>query len=197
MLCAGTVIFMKTIRIAGALFLVGSVLLVSSLAVSRQAALSAKLIRLHVVANSDSEADQEQKLRARDAVLSYISDENWQSREQAQAWLSQHLEDVERAAEAALPEGTDAVVTLQQERFPTRAYETFTLPAGAYLTLRVSIGAAQGHNWWCVVYPSLCAASVSSFSDVGLTAAETDWITRDTAENRIEFKLLEWMEKLF
>ena len=84
MLCAGTVFFMKTIRIAIILFLIGSVLLVSSLAVSKQAALSGKLIRIHVVANSDSAADQEQKLRVRDAVLACISEHDWQSREEAQ-----------------------------------------------------------------------------------------------------------------
>ena len=125
-----------------------------------QRQLAAKLIRLHVVANSDSDEDQAVKLRVRDAVLQAA--QPYVTGPDAEGALAENLGALERAAAKALrSQGReDAVsVTLQNEAFPTRAYETFSLPAGVYRTLRVTIGAGAGHNWWCVVFPTLCTAA--------------------------------------
>ena len=133
-----------------------------------------RLIRLHVVANSDSEADQAEKLQVRDAVLEAamplldgISDAA-EAREQ----LQEHLPLLQSAANEALDgTGRTAMVTLQREVFPLREYETFSLPAGEYEALRVTIGEGEGQNWWCVVYPSLCfAASAEEVTELAVSA---------------------------
>ena len=119
------------------------------------------LIRFHVVANSDSEEDQSVKLQVRDAVLNSlqsdlnkIADVN-----EARAYLQAKLPQIQAVANSVL-EATgcdcEAVVTLCKEAFDTRYYDTFTLPAGIYEALRITIGEGEGHNWWCVLYPNMC-----------------------------------------
>ena len=123
--------------------------------------LNDELIRFHVVANSDSEEDQSIKLQVRDAVpnslqndLNKIADVN-----EARAYLQAKLPQIQAVANSVL-EATgcdcEAVVTLCKEAFDTRYYDTFTLPAGIYEALRITIGEGEGHNWWCVLYPNLC-----------------------------------------
>ncbi len=137
-----------------------------------------KLIRLHVVANSDSEADQAQKLQVRDAVLEVVEPilDDVHSAEEAKARLLSELGSLTQAANHAL-DGSPytASVTLQREQFPVREYDTFTLPAGQYEALRVTIGEGEGHNWWCVVYPSLCfAATTEEFTELAVSAGLTE-----------------------
>ena len=128
--------------------------------------LSRDLIRLHVVAASDSEEDQNVKLLVRDAVTrqaeSLLADA--QTAKEAAAILEANLPLLTRAANDALAEAGSAdlaAVTFEKEAFPVRHYETFSLPSGVYQSLRVHIGSAQGENWWCVVFPSLCINAVS------------------------------------
>lgn len=168
-----------------------------------QQALAGKIIRLHVVAASDSQDDQRIKLSVRDAVLRETK-ALLSAPGEAEALLGQKLSQIEKAAnEALLQEGSraKASVTLQNELFPTREYETFRLPAGTYRTLRVTIGEGQGHNWWCVVYPSLClAASSEDFSaaaqTAGLTQGEVSLITEEDGAVELEFWTLEVLSKL-
>ena len=94
-----------------------------------------------------------------------------------------------------------AKVSLRRELFPTRDYETFRLPAGVYRTLRVTIGAGEGHNWWCVVFPALCLpANAEDFEAVceaaGFTEGEISALTEDSGEIEVEFKTLELLGKL-
>ena len=165
-----------------------------------QRALSAKLIRLHVIAASDSEEDQARKLRVRDAVLAEIGKTEWSSREEAESSLRALLPKLGSAARQALQESgaeQTVAVTLSPERYPTRFYPTFTLPAGEYLSLRVVLGAGEGRNWWCVVYPSLCNAAQSELpakaAAAGLTGREVKLITADTIGVKLKWKLLEWL----
>ena len=128
--------------------------------------LTDNVLRLHVVANSDSAEDQAIKLKVRDAVLTAAEAviAGAEDKAQAQTMLAAHLENLEAAANTVLDElgCTDrAQVTLTEEAFSTREYDTFTLPAGVYDALRVTIGEGQGRNWWCVVFPSLCIPAVS------------------------------------
>ena len=170
---------------------------------TQQRQLSEKLIRLHVVANSDSETDQAIKLRVRDAVL-FAAEPLLQSGKSAESALSAQLGTLETAAVNALHAlgREDAVtVTLQNERFPTRDYETFSLPAGVYRTLRVTIGEGHGHNWWCVVFPTLCtAASMEDLESAavsgGFSDSEIKLITGADSGYVLKFKTLEWLEKL-
>ncbi len=125
---------------------------------ARQQQLAQKLIRLHVVANSDTAEDQRLKLLVRDAVLRATADV-LEEETDPEAALQNGLPTIEQAANETLSRlgsGDMAKVSLRRELFPTRDYETFRLPAGVYRTLRVTIGTGEGHNWWCVVFPALC-----------------------------------------
>lgn len=169
-----------------------------------QQALSDKVLRLHVLANSDSEADQALKLKVRDSVLEKAAEilDGCGDRETAQARLSAALPELESAARDRIAaEGAEETVTaeLRPTRFPTREYEDFTLPAGEYLALRVVIGEGQGHNWWCVVFPPLCAETTTDFSRTamaaGLTEDEVALITESDGY-QLKFKAVELWERL-
>ncbi len=167
-----------------------------------QERLAEKTVRLHVVANSDDEADQAQKLAVRDAVLPVISalTADCKDAQQAREVLAAHLSEIQAAALTA-SNGREVTASLTNEAFPTRYYETFTLPAGTYPSLRIRIGAAQGHNWWCVVFPSLCFAATSdaleeSAAVGGFDEAETDLITGGEETYTIRFKVFEWVQAL-
>ena len=122
-----------------------------------------ELIRLHVVGASDSLADQEVKLKVRDAVLASLEEglRDVTDVDAAVDYVGRMLPKVEAAANRVLAEAgfADTVqVSLTEEAFPTRDYDTFSLPAGVYQALRVVIGEGEGRNWWCVVFPQLCGA---------------------------------------
>ena len=173
---------------------------------AQQQRLAEKLIRLHVVANSDTREDQRVKLLVRDAVLE-TANGLLRDAQNPEAALQTGLPELERAANeklaslASLGCEETASVSLRRELFPTREYETFRLPAGVYRTLRVSIGQAGGHNRWCVVFPALCLpAAEEDFTEAcraaGLTDQEISVLTEDTGEVELEFRTLEWLGKL-
>ena len=169
-----------------------------------QQQLSDKVLRLHVLANSDSEADQALKLKVRDSVLETASAilADCPDRETAEQRLSAALPEIEDAARARIAaEGGEQTVTaeLRPTVFPTREYKDFSLPAGEYLALRVVLGEGEGHNWWCVVFPPLCAETTSSLSQTamaaGLTEEEVALITESDGY-QLKFKAVELWEKL-
>ncbi|MBQ6420124.1 MAG: stage II sporulation protein R [Clostridia bacterium] len=140
-------------------------MMTQALPLNAREALAEKLTRLHVLANSDSEADQALKLLVRDAVL-----EAAEGAEKPDVAL---LGKLERAARKALREaGSNEPVRVSFEKcwFERRDYETFSLPEGIYDAVRVEIGSAEGHNWWCVIYPPLCAGVCQK--DVEIAARE-------------------------
>lgn len=138
--------------------------------------LRTELIRLHVVANSNSRDDQTIKLLVRDAVLESIQNDLAQLSDMAaaRAYLQENMGLIRSAANRVLLEAGydgEAVVSLCREAFDTRVYDTFTLPAGVYESLRIEIGAGEGKNWWCVAFPALCLpATTKSFSDTAEAA---------------------------
>ena len=142
-----------------------------------------ELIRLHVVAASDTEEDQALKLRVRDAVVAGLREEmeNLGDARQAKVYLQEHLPKIESLANQALREAgcTDsAAVSLQREEFGVRVYDTFSLPSGIYESLRITIGEGAGQNWWCVVFPALCVgATVEEFEETAQCAGFTDALT--------------------
>ncbi len=167
--------------------------------------LNEDLIRLHVVANSDSQADQEIKLRVRDAVVSSLQSDlaKVADVEEAKAYLRLNLAKIQQIANDVLEKAGfdgEAVVTLCREAFDTRYYDTFTLPAGIYESLRITIGEGSGHNWWCVVFPSLClSATTEGFADTAAGAGFSDSLTGAlTGEGayEIRFCLLDALGKL-
>ena len=129
-------------------------------------ALQQNLIRLHVVANSNSQKDQEVKLRVKDAVVNYLQPlvDKMSNKEEAMAFIKGNIPSIQVIANNLLAEiGEDdrVVVKLDREIFDTRKYDTFSLPAGVYDSLRIQIGDGQGKNWWCVVFPTLCLPATS------------------------------------
>ncbi len=162
-----------------------------------QDALAEQVVRLHVVANSDSEADQALKLKVRDAVLAeatpYLAGLDRQAALNA---LEELLPSLAGAAARVVGEqGYDYSVTasLQEERFPTKRYEGFALPAGEYMALRVQIGSGGGHNWWCVVFPPLCMGSVEETAR--LDDRDRALITGETEGYVVKFKAIELWEE--
>lgn len=124
------------------------------------------VVRLHIVANSDADDDQRVKLLVRDAILEQLGPlfETPRSQLEAKQLAASELMQVERIAREVLKvNGVSMPVNASVRRmyFPTREYDGFTLPAGQYDAVRVSIGSGSGHNWWCVMYPPLCIPAAS------------------------------------
>ena len=160
-------------------------------------ALAGKLIRLHVLASSDSEEDQAAKLAARDAVLSVLEPLLEGAEDTAEAAGRMARAGEELAAAASLASGQSARVTLTREAYPTRRYEDFRLPAGEYLSLRVILGKGEGRNWWCVAYPPLCMQTVTRevWEAGAFDEGEVRLLTEEGGEYEIRFRLLElWGE---
>lgn len=123
--------------------------------------LSASLIRLHIVANSDEEYDQLLKLKVRDAVISFMNENMGRigTREETKDYLSGNKDEIASVANSViLSEGLDETVTVSfgNYPFPTKKYGNIILPAGYYEALKIEIGEAKGQNWWCVMFPPLC-----------------------------------------
>ena len=166
------------------------------------------VIRLHVLANSDSDADQALKLKVRDAVLAKteLLLDGVTTREAARTVLEENLDTLKEVAEDTLVrEGAPntVAVSLGQEDYPRRTYEYATLPAGEYLSLRVMIGAADGQNWWCVLFPPMCLSAASceretSCLAAGLSEGQYRFITGGEGTGyQVRFKLVEMVEGLF
>ena len=162
------------------------------------------VLRLHVLANSDSEEDQALKLSVRDAILAdtahLIAD--CKSRDEASAVVKENLPLLQMSAERAISEAGYSYpvrIELGEEEYPTKNYESACFPAGEYLSLRVLIGEGVGQNWWCVLFPPLCvsAASESDGSvEVGLYGDQYAIVTEtEDIKYKIRFKLLEAIEK--
>ena len=155
--------------------------------------LNQELIRLHVVANSDSEQDQNIKLRVRDAIVASLSEGMADIADvpAAKEYLRENLPKIEAIANRTLEAaGVDsrAAVTLCKETFDIRHYDTFTLPAGVYESLRVVIGEGQGKNWWCVAFPSLCMGATSEeFEEAAQTAGMDDTL-RETLTGGLQLR---------
>ncbi len=172
-------------------------LVVGAWAGARQEGLSDSLVRLHVIAASDSAADQAEKRRVRDAVLSYLAPklEAAESISDARAILRAEQAGIRKAARSVTRQ--NVTVTFTREHYPTRDYGSFALPAGTYPSLRVILGSGQGHNWWCVVFPPLCTAETLENAAVeALSDDDVRLITADGTDVVIKFRVLEWYDAI-
>lgn len=160
------------------------------------------VLRLHILANSDSPSDQDLKLQVRDALLAESDNlfRGCRTLEEMQQRAIAESSTIRLIAKTVLERNgcdDDVQVQLVQMQFDKKQYEEITMPAGAYSALRILIGKAEGHNWWCVMYPPLCIPAVSQPQ----TAEE--WFDAETCDllehperYEIRFKCVEWMEKL-
>lgn len=158
--------------------------------------------RLHIVANSDSREDQALKLRVRDRLLTESEElfRNAKTKAEAQEAAAENLQKLADTASAELREhGCNYPVRAEVTKmyFTTRRYQSYTLPSGQYDALRITIGSGKGHNWWCVMYPSLCLSSDSQ-RDERAREAFDDGEYRVVREERTEykFKIIEIFEKI-
>lgn len=171
-----------------------------------QRQLADSVIRLHVIANSDSEKDQALKLAVRDRVLEQAARLYPRGTDVAEARriLAGHLNALAAAGQAVVEEwGCDDPVSAELTRcwFPTREYEGFALPAGEYEALRVVIGEGDGRNWWCVAFPPLCLGAASETVEEAaqagsFTREQVGLITGGTGGYVLKFKGMELLGEL-
>ena len=172
-----------------------------------EAAVYDSVLRLHVLANSDSEEDQALKLKVRDSILTASAPimDGCETREDAIAAVNAAIPTLTAAANETIKnEGFDYPVSIElcEEDYPTKNYESFCFPSGSYLSLRVLIGEAEGQNWWCVLFPPLCLSAATeqneaedAFIAVGLTDDQYKIITEtDSPTYQVRFKILETIE---
>ena len=190
---------MKCIAALCAAFLSAYTLL-TCLPVHGEEEIYSQTIRLHVLANSDSEEDQAEKLLVRDAVLAYLEDSLAQSGsyDSALSAVGDHLEDIRKRAEESLGNKYAVRVELGREKYPVRQYENYSLPAGEYTSLRVLIGEGEGKNWWCVLFPRLCTSRATEeevyedFIAAGFSPEQYRLIKNESSPKyKIRFRILE------
>lgn len=182
------------------IFLVALLLFVSiSPIVSMSEDISTKVFRMHILANSDSENDQELKLHVRDKVLSLTENlyRDCNSVDDAVNVTRDNLSYIKNEAQKVIAfygyeYDTDVYVT--KEYFNTRKYDNFTLPAGVYDSLKIEIGEGKGHNWWCVMFPTVCLSGCTDDFSESLTEEEIEMI--ESNKYVIRFKAVEIYEKI-
>lgn len=158
------------------------------------------VLRLHVVADSDSETDQKLKLLVRDEVLKKGGElfDGTLTADEAQRVITPKTDELKAAAENVLRQngcGNSVEITVGEEYFATRCYEDFTMPAGVYTAVRVNIGSAEGQNWWCVMFPPLCLPAASADADAFFTEDEMK-VVSSSPEYEPRFKIVEIIEAI-
>ncbi|MBQ5884581.1 MAG: stage II sporulation protein R [Clostridia bacterium] len=167
------------------------------------------VVRLHILADSNSEIDQNVKLKVRDALLEkntqLLSDKV--TPKNATEYFKNSKDELEQCANEVLKENGlnyKATITLGKEYYITRVYEDLTFPAGVYTSIKVVLGSGEGKNWWCVMFPPLCVP----VADGGIETADNvnleDYLNEDgkrlvssQGKFKVGFKVIEWYEKLF
>lgn len=168
---------------------------------------SDKLVRFHIVADSNSEEDQSVKWEVRRKIFEDIDMKNINSKEQALEYFVSEKENIEHIAEKVLKENGKKYgckVYIGKKYFPVREYKSFVLPAGVYDTISVALGSGRGENFFCVMYPSLCAvSSISERTDENpkllngvLTEEEVKSVTDTGRKTVIKFKIAEMVGKI-
>ena len=167
------------------------------------------VVRLHILADSNSEIDQNVKLKVRDALLEKNSEllSDKVTPENATEYFKNSKDELEQCANEVLKENGlnyKATITLGKEYYTTRVYEDLTFPAGVYTSIKVVLGSGEGKNWWCVMFPPLCVP----VADGGIKTADNvnleDYLNEDgkrlvssQGKFKVGFKVIEWYEKLF
>ena len=165
--------------------------------------LKTDVVRLHILANSDSDEDQALKLKVRDKILETGKElfDGSKSVEETERIIKEEMPEFKKTAEQVIADnGYDYSVNceLVNMYFDERIYDEFTLPAGNYDAFRITIGKAEGHNWWCVMYPPLClpaAMDEKEFKEC-FTPEEIDMI-KNPKKYKVKFKIVELYEKWF
>lgn len=163
------------------------------------------VVRMHILANSDTAADQQVKLKVRDALLEMSSQAysaNTDKRDVTE-YFEKSAADITRLAEKVLNEngfGYGAETELCKEYYTTRTYGDLTFPAGVYTSVKVKLGEGKGHNWWCVMFPPLCVPAAEKVTDGGdgieLLTDSGEKVITGGEKFAVRFKIVEWYEWL-
>lgn len=160
------------------------------------------VLRLHVIANSDSSVDQNLKIRLRDFLLEEAKSifDGSVNVENAVEKIEPQIPALEKSAKEFIQASGfdyDIKISLSREYFTTRTYETVTLPAGRYLALRVVIGAGEGHNWWCVMFPPMCVPAADKKDEIENVFTEDEIkLVESSPKYEIRFKVVEICEEI-
>lgn len=166
--------------------------------------LQENVLRMHILANSDSPEDQELKLKVRDALLENSKDifGDCNNIDEAEKLVTEKLELIQQIAEDVIAEnGYEYPVKaeLTNMQFDDRTYDNLIMPSGYYDAIRITIGNAEGHNWWCVMYPAMCVSAVTNDNNNVADEYFND-TTMDMLENHdkyeLKFKCVEWLENI-
>ena len=178
-----------------------------------QQGIADEVIRLHVLANSDEDYDQQLKIKVKDGIVKMLENElhNSMTKDETRIVLLKNLDKIEKRAEEIIKEnGYDYSVNAKIcfDDFPTKEYADVTLPAGEYEALKIEIGEAKGKNWWCVMFPPLCFVDASvkevpkedkEILKSVLTDTEYDIVNKKKNENdipiKLKFKIVEWWQQ--
>lgn len=182
--------------------LLASTLLLACFPIRGEEEIYSSVVRLHVLAASDTAHDQADKLAVRDAVLERYGGilTSCETAEEAASVLEERLPEIRLLAREVLrsrESEASVSVSLARERFDRRKYGSMTVPEGTYLSLRIAIGEGEGQNWWCVLYPPLCTeAAMGEYTspDGYFTRPEEELIVGDTV---IRLRILEILEAIF
>ena len=169
-----------------------------------------KLIRFHVIANSDSQNDQELKLKVRDKIIEFLSPklEKSKSIKETKKIITENIINIQKIASNEIKENDKeytVTANLDYSNFPTKKYSNIVLPAGEYKALKVVIGEGKGKNWWCVMFPPLCFIDINhgitddktekNLKKV-LTKEEYKMILVDNKDVKLKFKIVEILEDI-
>ena len=190
---------LRLLRTALILALIVSVLVSSVSFEASCKELKENVLRLHILANSNSEADQALKLKVRDAVLKVSSEklENTNNINEAIAVADGYIEEYLEAAKKVIEENGysyNVTAEIKKTYFSTRVYDDFTLPAGEYEALQIIIGEGKGKNWWCVMYPAVCLSSAARLDNAVSDSAAA--VAESPARFKIGFKTVEIIESI-
>ncbi len=167
------------------------------------------VVRLHILADSNSEIDQQVKLKVRDALLEKNTEllSSKVTPENAEEYFENSKEKLEKCANEVLKENGfnyTAKITLGKEYYTTRVYEDLTFPAGTYTSVKVVLGSGQGQNWWCVMFPPLCVPAATGDITTDSAVDLEEYLDEDGkrivssgGKFKVGFKVVEWYERLF
>ena len=163
------------------------------------------MVRLHILANSDSEFDQSAKFAIRDEIVEYISGivSSAENAEEASEIILSNIDEINSFAELAsarLGYDYDISTDFGEEYYPVRYYDGFSFPSGVYKSLIIKLGSGNGKNWWCVLYPTVCGSVATSvpekLSEAGMSDETIDIVCDTDGKYDVEFFILEMLGKL-
>lgn len=195
----------KSILLIMSLFIIYFVFFSISYSHSVSSNLKKELFRLHIIANSDSDGDQELKIYVRDKVVSYLNSLSFKTKQELIEYISSHQMELQQVVQTAISEtgySYSSTIEIGNSFYPQKQYKNVILPSGYYDGLRIKIGNAEGKNWWCVLFPPMCLIDKSTCElpeesklilHNNLTDEATSVITSAAPVYKFKFKIIDFI----